>query len=506
MSGLSRIFDMVDRNPIKYDVKLPEFVGKILDLPFGYVLLLKGEAGTGKTTFAMEISNQYIKRSNIVFLSTRTNIYEFKNQYPDFSNFLGHAALKDLESVNLSEESLRLINIDSENFINVFREFEKLVVSLVKKNENEDKKRKTIIIIDSVDKLVDVIMAKNKMITKTIIFETLISLTRRLGLKLILISETSEKSSDDYLVDGIITLSRDLTKIPDRLLRVLEINKLRHISVDQIKILFSLYNGNFYAIPALKPSLTLYSINRQIKKLTKILEKNPINQAFFINLLQAKKLCLDFDTQSNAILSLMHYLFICTCLLNKISVFYVAPPDYDFVEAAKAMLDVFGEEIIQNHFRMGFYPKMEDDVLPEHVLYSQNDSIFKELEANKFAIENLRIQSSNKTVLLVLPLDHIFNNYQHQNLYKLFQYIYEKEIITYKDPLLVSQLSFPAMDPEQRRFVDSFSSRIMFYMKGLKVYKTQLFYWVKLPRPAYALYPRLGKRDQFESIDMLPIK
>jgi len=506
-SNLLHIFDMMDKNPPKFESILPNFINQIINIDFGYVLLIKGSAGTGKTTLALEICSKTRDKARAIYLSTRSNLWELKNQYREHMDEFGDEVLADLESIKISEEALDMITINEQNFLTVFGEFQKLVNNYETGNDT-DPVRKVIVIIDSIEKIIEIIQKRNPTMSETSIYEIFIGMARQQGIKLIMISESTEPGKKDYLVDGIVTLSQDTNAIPDHLLRILEINKLRNISIDQYAMPFSLYKGRFYALPGQKPTITLLPIDRTVRAFFKMFKAATQTQAFFVNLLEAKKLYLNLDWESTDLLLGIHAIFIICCLLNDISVFYLYPPDVNIVKVMKAYRDECGDEFLQDHFRAGFCARGKPgNIPPEYVFLSMSKSIFEELRCIKDSLDILRSHSSTHGIMIVLPIDVIISRYDQDRLLSLYQFLYEDGIVKDEDTLFVTNVSYQGMDPVHQRLGESFMSRILFTMKAIKVEKSQIFYWVKLPRPPYAMYPILepASRRAIESINLLPI-
>jgi KaiC/GvpD/RAD55 family RecA-like ATPase len=502
---------MVDKNPIVYDILLPEFIPKIMDFPYGYTLLLKGAAGTGKSTLAMEICMQYLDQSSMIFLSTRSNLEDLSAQYAAFVQKVGKDTIKDLNAVGMSEEKLKQINIDADSFLNIFFDFEKVLKDIAAKNavaqQQGAPQRKTIVIIDSIEKMIESIRKKKAVSSDALIYETLVEYARKYALKLFIVAETAEMSPNDYLVDGIITLYRDIETIPDRILRTMSVQKLRNMSIDQQVIVFTLYQGRFRTMPNLKPRITILPIDQQVHAIHSLMDGNQFSQLFFINLFQAKNLFVELDSMANSVLTMWHVIFTVVALLNKIPVFFVAPTEMNIQRFVKALISVFGEEHVRKYFRLGFLPKprVAADWNPDYLLVSQSNDFLEELRSMRGAFEEMRKVSSNKAILAIVPLDSVFLNYQHETLPKVYQHARDG-IFTEADTILWTNLALEDNDPLCTRFVDSVSSRVIFAMKGVQVAKTQILYWMKLPRPAYCMVPKfVDKPFKLEKLDIIPL-
>jgi KaiC/GvpD/RAD55 family RecA-like ATPase len=494
-----------------YDINLPEFIPKIMDFPYGYTLLIKGEAGTGKSTLAMEICMKYLDESTMIFVSTRTNLLDLGAQYAAFVQKVGKDSIKDLDAVGMSEEKLKLLNVDADTFLNIFFDFEKILKEQAAKDPAAGQPgappRKTIVIIDSIEKMIESIKKKKAITTDVMVYETLVEYARKFSLKLFIVAETAQRSPNDYLVDGVVTLYKDIETIPDRIVRTMSVQKLRNMSIEQQVIVFTLYQGRFRALPNLKPRITILPIDQQVHAIHGLMEGNQFTQLFYINLMQAKNLYIDVDAIANTVLTMVQVIFTVVALLNKIPVFFIAPAEVNIQRFVKSLVAAFGEEHVRKYFKVGFVPKprIAADWTPDYLLESQSNDFLEELRALRGTFEAMRTVSSNKAILAVIPLDSIFLNYRHETLPTVFQHARDG-IFTDADTILWTNLSLEQNDPLCTRFVESVSSRVLFSMKGMQVAKTQILYWMKLPRPAYCMVPKfVDKPFKLEKLDTIPL-
>ncbi|MEM3526111.1 MAG: ATPase domain-containing protein, partial [Candidatus Jordarchaeaceae archaeon] len=85
------------------------------------------------------------------------------------------------------------------------------------------------------------------------VFNDLLDLCRELNSKLIFVSEYEEVRKYDYLVDGVILLKRYIEN--GRIIRVMQIEKLRGINCKNPQYLFTLHAGRFKHLDPFKPSV-----------------------------------------------------------------------------------------------------------------------------------------------------------------------------------------------------------------------------------------------------------
>ncbi len=232
-------------------VEIPEEIEKTFQLPFGYTYVIKGNPGTGKTTFILNMITKYMDKNKGIYISTRVSPDGLQMQFPRIKELLPTLQLLDASQTFLPP----LLESEIENFIKntlQFNSIEEFIIEFSKRIENIPN---PIVVIDSWEGLFTQIKEKgegssnNNSISK---FENyLIEAVRKLSVKLFLIGESDKKSGWDYLVDCVITLYNSIDD--GRTLRVFEINKIRSIACDRPKRLFSLDSQNFVFFSSVVP-------------------------------------------------------------------------------------------------------------------------------------------------------------------------------------------------------------------------------------------------------------
>jgi len=215
---------------------IPSEILEALNKPFGFALLIKGMAGTGKTTFALEI----LKRAkNPIYISTRVSPEFLYEQFPWVKEFLPPSNIYDATQTffpampGAQAKRFQVFKYNNvPNFIEIiFEHFQ---------GEEEPT-----IVIDSWDA---VIGYKYPETVQEERFSNLITeLVRKTNIKLILVAENPETSFLDYIVDGLV-INRDI-RIKNRRVRVVEIVKLRSIRINQPYYTYTLESGRFKAFP-----------------------------------------------------------------------------------------------------------------------------------------------------------------------------------------------------------------------------------------------------------------
>ena len=185
-------------------------------------LLIKGLAGTGKTTVALELLKAAGK-GNGAYISSRVPKDLLETHIP---------AMKD--------------TLDSQEFLDIRLEDATSVLDFVMRL-TEPRKIKTIL-FDSWDGLAKELDPKERLRAE----KTLIALAHNSGAQFIFVSEEPGATTIDYLVDGILELV--MLEEQDRAVREFIIHKLRGTLISQRKYLYTLLEGKFtffepYAVP-----------------------------------------------------------------------------------------------------------------------------------------------------------------------------------------------------------------------------------------------------------------
>ena len=203
---------------------LPE-LDEALSSEKGFSLLIKGLYGTGKTMLAFEILNEF-GGDNAVYLSTRVSLPALYEQFPWLKERPGFSVI-DATKLYISSKGFPGLRSFSDVLHTKLAEEEKpatLVIDSWEAITEEEKREKIEVLEAAITDLVQHYAMEYKM-------------------NLILISERSEATPFDYIVDGIIELSR--IAIDYRRARELVIKKLRGVRIDQHKYPFTLDGGRF---------------------------------------------------------------------------------------------------------------------------------------------------------------------------------------------------------------------------------------------------------------------
>src|SRR5437773_1521336 len=189
----------------------------------GYILLVKGDAGTGKTNLALELMALLHSEGDAVHISTRT--------YPEKLSFQ-HALFSKL-AAEPNVQFFSTLEFDPTQFV-VGHKVISGLRDLLSSMENP------LVVLDSWEGISDYIPAEARMKVE----QSLMAVLEETGARLILVSEHSEANTTlDQLADAILILRQKV--IDDRRLRELEIRKLRGVPIRQDQYLFTLAGGRF---------------------------------------------------------------------------------------------------------------------------------------------------------------------------------------------------------------------------------------------------------------------
>jgi KaiC/GvpD/RAD55 family RecA-like ATPase len=202
-----------------------------------YSLLIKGFAGTGKTTLALTILKSLGSKNNFFYISTRISPKQLFQYYPWLAKFVEqpkpanpgeapeHGLMPSFEDARLDEpESL----------------FERIT------NQLMDIKS-PIIIIDSWDAIAS-FMDKEARLNNERVLQTW---RERAGAKLIFISEYPADTTLDFLVDGIVELKQ--SNHENVRVREIFLLKLRGVRIERPSYIYTLDNSIFHSFAPYQP-------------------------------------------------------------------------------------------------------------------------------------------------------------------------------------------------------------------------------------------------------------
>jgi len=210
----------------------------------GFSLLVKGQAGTGKTTLTLEILSNMSKYGSVLYISTRVPPSFLYEKFPWIKEELPEGCILDARVTRIPQDTPSNLVFKYINEMDIIR-------NLHKKVEEVGEGLLTVA-IDSLDALkINLGLSEENFDLES----TLVSMASREKVNFIFVSEKSGSTMLDYIVDGIVTLRREL--VNNCLVRKLYLEKIRGIEIEKPVILYTLKNARFTYFesePVLYPS------------------------------------------------------------------------------------------------------------------------------------------------------------------------------------------------------------------------------------------------------------
>ncbi len=192
----------------------------------GYSLLIKGEPGTGKTMLAFEILDEF-GGENAIYLSSRVSLPALYHQFPWLEERADFVSLVDATNLYISSKAFP----GPRPFSDI------LHLKMVQVG------KPATLVIDSWEAIASEAKEEKIEVLEAAITDLVRNYAAQYKMNLILISERLETGPLDYIVDGIIELSR--ISIDYRRAREMVLKKLRGVRIDQHKYGFTLDGGRF---------------------------------------------------------------------------------------------------------------------------------------------------------------------------------------------------------------------------------------------------------------------
>jgi KaiC/GvpD/RAD55 family RecA-like ATPase len=208
--------------------RIPPELREGLSSGMGYSLLVKGEPGTGKTMLAFEILNEF-GGNNAVYLSTRVSIPALHAQFPWLEERKGAFNVIDATKLFISSRAFPRP-----------RSFSEVLHREMVETQPE---KPAILVLDSWEALTSEEKEEKIEALEASIIDAIRHYATEYKMNLILISERTETTPLDYIVDGIVQLSR--IDVDYRRAREILLKKLRGVRISQHKYGFTLDGGRF---------------------------------------------------------------------------------------------------------------------------------------------------------------------------------------------------------------------------------------------------------------------
>jgi KaiC/GvpD/RAD55 family RecA-like ATPase len=202
-----------------------------------YSLLIKGFAGTGKTTLALTILKTLGSNNNFFYISTRISPKQLFQYYPWLNDFVKQFKPK---SGNVASDHEVMPSFEDARLDEPESLFERIT------NQLMDIKS-PVIIIDSWDSIAS-FMDREARLNNERVLQTW---RERAGAKLIFISEYPVDTTLDFLVDGIVELKHSYYN--NVRVRQIFLLKLRGICINRPSYVYTLENGMFRSFVPYRP-------------------------------------------------------------------------------------------------------------------------------------------------------------------------------------------------------------------------------------------------------------
>lgn len=247
--------------------RIPREIIEFFNQPGGHSLIVKGPAGTGKTTFALQLTEELQEVADSHYLSSRVSDESLYNQFPWLRDRLKPAviqpppknakvttkvlrtALDQLEGkIEAGEETgedegaKSLAGADvKDGYIEMSIGFDLPEIEAAYDFVDGRIPKRSLLLIDSIDALAEHYgLAASKLIN--VLQRDLVEGSKQ---NVVYVLEGAGETRLDYLGDGVLSLSS--TEHQGRRLRVMTIEKLRGQQVGQHKYLYTLDGGRLEA-------------------------------------------------------------------------------------------------------------------------------------------------------------------------------------------------------------------------------------------------------------------
>src|SRR5919202_1122040 len=205
-----------------------------------YSLLIKGDAGTGKTTLSLSILRALNIKSNFFYISTRISTKQLFTYYPWLHELIEKPKMSPAAG-ETPHKGYTLSSFEDARLDEPESLFERIT------NQLMDVKA-PIIIIDSWDAIASFMDQEARLNN-----ERVLQIWReRAGAKLIFITEDPTDTTLDFLVDGIVELERKF--YGSVMIRQITLSKLRGTMINKPSYIYSLNAGVFTSYESYRPS------------------------------------------------------------------------------------------------------------------------------------------------------------------------------------------------------------------------------------------------------------
>lgn len=350
-------------------------------------LLIKGLPGTGKTTLALQLLSLFGKERSF-YISSRVPREKLAKQIAWVSEVVSG------DDKGFSD--LRLADADS---------FLQVLFDTIRRH-----KSKTLAIaLDTWDSIAKELDPKERLKAE----KTLVAIGDNSKATLIFVSEEPGSTTIDYLVDGVVELTRKEEN--DRVFREIEVQKLRGTPIVQHKYLFTLLGGQFEYLKSY--SSPNYSVIKPFRAIRDSSEGYSFGSTWidsvFGGMQKSGTFTLEYDENvPYSIIRTIELPSIVNFLLLGRSVFLIPLPGASSQNLISLIENAVGNKKADSNFadRLRIL-RVEDAEAegPSSVL--QKETVEEQTHEIRKAIEELREKSKDRSVLLVQCLSLMENKF-----------------------------------------------------------------------------------------------
>jgi KaiC/GvpD/RAD55 family RecA-like ATPase len=195
----------------------------------GRSVLVRGDPGTGKTSLVLQLLDYHSRNGfKSVYQSTRLSAKTLKSHQPHFEVVQGkYGTVPRLEEQQIGFQDSR--RMDGVRAISGLRQYLEQVTN-------------PFVVLDSWEGLF--------FESHTLGVEEISKLVEDYDARFVVVTERREQTDLDYLLDGVVVLRRKYHQ--GRIVREIELKKLRGVSIMQSRFLFTLDSGKFRYLPPFK--------------------------------------------------------------------------------------------------------------------------------------------------------------------------------------------------------------------------------------------------------------
>ncbi len=198
-------------------------------------LLIRGAPGSGKTLLALSLTS--LHQGEFFYVSMRVSPDDLLETYSWLRTEIENLRVLDVSrEIAITDETGKIVDRgdDLSSLVLSMKygdrpSFLRSLLTLLRNTTNP------LVVIDSLEAVQECIEME--------ILRDLLEISSELDIRMIFIVERDEMGKEDYLVDGVIELRREI--VDEGVIRMMIIHKLRGCNIPQPSYLFTLKNGRF---------------------------------------------------------------------------------------------------------------------------------------------------------------------------------------------------------------------------------------------------------------------